>query len=173
MKCTDLLIQDHKIIWRSLDVLEHMACCIDKEEYVDPEDVETLLRFLRTFADDHHQTKEESALFPELMRTSSAQEGPLRQMLFEHEQERSLVGALEDALRTKKGMDFVHFAGRLVDLIRNHIRKEDKILFAIVEQSLSPQQDEKVAAELDKFQFNVGFLADLRRLEWKYLRRAA
>jgi len=173
MKCTDLLIQDHKIIWRCLDVLEHMACRIDKEEYVDHEDVETLLRFLRTFADDHHQTKEESALFPELMRTSSAQEGPLRQMLFEHEQERSLVEALEEALHTKKGMDFVHFSGRFVDLIRNHIRKEDKILFAIVERSLSPQQDEKVAAEFGKFQFNPGLLADLRRLEWKYLRRAA
>src|SRR5207247_5328626 len=143
-KCTDLLIQDHKIIWRSLDVLEHMACCIDKEEYVDPEDVETLLRFLRTFADDHHQTKEESALFPELMRTSAAQEGPLRQMLFEHDQERSLVEGLEDALYTKKGAEFVYFANRLTALLRNHIRKEDDILFEIVERTLSSEQDEKV-----------------------------
>ena len=66
MKCTDLLIQDHKVILRSLDVLQAMASCAEKEKPPAEEDVVTLLHFLRAFADDHHQMKEESALFPEL-----------------------------------------------------------------------------------------------------------
>src|SRR2546422_5690958 len=78
MKCTDLLIQEHKIILRAMDVLDHMATRVENSQPVAPEDVETLLRFLRGFADDHHQAQEESALFPELMRTSAWHEDPDR-----------------------------------------------------------------------------------------------
>jgi hemerythrin-like domain-containing protein len=173
MKCTDLLIQDHKIILRCLDVLQQMATCIEKDEPPAEPDVVTLLRFLRAFADEHHQAKEESALFPELLRASAAPNAPLRQMLFEHDQERSLVEGLEDSLHTKKGIEFVHFANRLTSLIRTHIYKEDNILFEIVGRSLSAEQDERIVAEFDKFQMNPALLADLRRLEWKYLRKAA
>jgi len=173
MKCTDALIQEHKIILRALDVLDQMAERVEQEQPVDTEDVETLLRFLRKFADDLHQTKEESALFPELMRTAAANQPALKQMLFEHDQERSLVEGLEDSLRSKKGSEFVQFAGRLSDLLRTHIRKEDTILFEIADRSLSPEQDDRVMAGLNQFQISLDFLADLRRLEWTYLRRAA
>jgi hemerythrin-like domain-containing protein len=173
MKCTDLLIQEHKIILRALNVLDQMAARVEEDQPVEAQDVETILRFLRAFADEHHQAKEESALFPELMRTSAANEGPLRQMIFEHDQERSLVEGLEDSLRTKKGLEFVQLANRLTQLIRTHIRKEDYILFDIADRSLSAVQDERVTAELNKFQVDLNFLSDLRRLEWTYLRRVA
>jgi hemerythrin-like domain-containing protein len=145
----------------------------DRKELVDRVDVTTLLRFLRTFADDHHQGREESALFPELMRSVQTQEASVRHMLFEHDQERSLVGGLEDALMTKHGPEFAHFAGRLASLIRNHIYKEDRILFEIVDCSLTPEQDEKVTSELCKFELDPGVLKDLRRLESKYVRKVA
>jgi hemerythrin-like domain-containing protein len=173
MKCTELLIHEHKIILRALNVLDRMAARVEQDQPVDTEDVETLLRFLHTFADDLHQTKEESALFPELMRTSAANQPALKQMLFEHDQERSLVEGLEDSLRSKKGIEFVQFAGRLIDLLRTHIHKEDTILFEIVDRSLSAEQDERVTAGLNQFQISVDFLSDLRRLEWKYLSRVA
>jgi len=173
MKCTELLIQDHKVILRCLHVLEQMAALVEKGEQPAEADVAALLRFLRAFADEHHQMKEESALFPELRSASVAQDRPLQQMLFEHDQERSLVEGLEDSLYAKKGAEFVLFANRLTDLIRNHIYKEDNILFDIVDRALSPEQDAKVVAEFNKFQIKPSFLADLRRLEWKYLRKAA
>ena len=173
MKCTDLLTQEHKTILRALDILDHMAARIEEDQPLAVEDVETILRFLRAFADNQHQAKEESALFPELLRTSAANDAPLRQMIFEHDQERSLVEGLEDSLRTKRGMEFVHFANRLTGLIRTHIRKEDNILFPMAERCLSAEQDERVTTELNKFEVDVAFLADLRRLEWTYLRRVA
>lgn len=173
MKCTDLLSQEHKVILRALDVLDEMAERVEDDQPVDAGDVETLLRFLRTFADDLHQNKEESALFPELLRTSAATQPALRHMLFEHDQERSLVEGLEDSLRTKKGAEFSYFAGRLTDLLRNHIRKEDSILFDIVDRSLSTEQDERVTSGLNQFEISSDLLADLRHLEWTYLRRVA
>jgi hemerythrin-like domain-containing protein len=173
MKCTDLLTQEHKVILRALDVLDHMAKRIEREQPVEAQDVETLLRFLHAFADDNHQAKEESALFPELLRSSCANEPGLRQMIFEHDQERSLVEALEDSLHTKKGTEFVHFANRFIGLIRTHIHKEDNILFEIAESALRPEQDERVTAELQKFESDPALMSDLRRLEWAYVRRVA
>ena len=70
-------------------------------------------------------------------------------------------------------MEFVHFAGRLSLLIRTHIQKEDNVLFPIAAGALSPQQDEQVTTELDRFHLDPGVLEDLRRLEWTYLKRAA
>jgi hemerythrin-like domain-containing protein len=173
MKCIDLLIHDHKVILRALEVLDDMAICAGNDETLDREDVESLLRFLRRFADDHHQTKEESALFPQLMRTPAAKDGPLRQMIFEHDQERSLVEGLEEALNTRKGPEFVHFATRLSSLLRAHIDKEDNALFKIAELHLSSEQDECIAKELNQFRVDPALLADLRRLEWDYLGRVS
>jgi len=141
-------------------------------EAIDQDDATTLLRFLRTFSDEHHHLKEERVLFPEVMRTSEAQGGPLRHLLFEHNQERSLVEGLEDALNTRKGSDFVLFANRLTDRVRNHIQKEDSILFPILDVLISSALDEKVSTGFDKFQLDAGLLDDLRRLEWKYLSKA-
>jgi hemerythrin-like domain-containing protein len=97
----------------------------------------------------------------------------LREMIFEHDQERSLVEGLEDALYTKKGVEFVHFAHRLTALIRTHIYKEDTVLFAIAERCLSAAQDERVAAELEKFRIDSSILADLQTLQSAYLTKAA
>jgi len=173
MKCTELLIQDHKAILRALDVLEQMANRVEKHEVLEHDDVENILRFMRSFADEYHQGKEESALFPELRRAQNAQDPALRQMLFEHDQERSLVEAIEEALFTKKGPEFIHFVHRFTDLIRTHVRKEDNILFDIVERSLTSEQDENVVAAFQKFEISPTFMAELRKLEWKYMRKVA
>jgi len=173
MKCTDILMREHKIILRALDVLDQITTRTENKQPVDPNDVETLLRFLRSFADDHHQLKEESALFPVLMTTSLANDSRLRQMTFEHDQERSLVEGLEDALRTKKGSDFVLLAKWLAMLIRTHIHKEDNILFELTQRSLTSEQDEQITAELNRFQVDHGVFASLECLEALYLRSAA
>ena len=170
MKCTDLLRQDHKIILRSVDILQRMVEA-ENTERVDYNDVATLLRFLRIFADEHHHMKEESVLFPELMRISQAEAGPLRHLLFEHSQERSLVEELEDALRRTKTAEFVVSANRLTESVRNHIRKEDGILFPILDILISSELDEKVSSEFEKFQLNFSLLEDLQRLESKYLKK--
>ena len=171
MKCTDLLMQDHKIILRALDVLDQMAKRVEDRQPLEREDVEVILRFLRFFADEYHQGKEESALFPQLRRTASPQNGPLNQMLFEHDQERSLVEGIEDALHTKNGSQFVHFARRLIELMRDHVRKEDLILFRIIGDLLSAEQDDTVVAELGKFDIDPRYVSNLRELERKYMRK--
>lgn len=180
MKATELLRNEHKQILRALDVLEQMAIRTERGESIGGEDVEDMLRFLKTFADQYHQGKEEAALFPAMVRECQPpQFAALNQMIFEHDQERSLVEGLEDALRTNKGKDFVYFAERLVHILRTHIFKEDHILFEMADNLLSPEADALAARELKEFDSAwrertfAGLIERLRRMEWKYLGRTA
>jgi hemerythrin-like domain-containing protein len=145
----------------------------ENSERIDQDDAATLLHFLRAFADEHHHLKEESILFPELMRISQAQGGPMRHLLFEHSQERSLVEGLEDALHYGKSSDFALFANRLADRVRAHIQKEDGILFPIIDLLITGDLDDKVSRNFEKRQLDVALLEDLRRLELKYASKTA
>lgn len=176
MKCTELLDKDHRIILRAVDVLEQMADEVKKGKSVDTRDVESIVRFLKEFEDEYHQTKEESALFPILLKDSGAQQAKLGQMLFEHDQERSLVEGLEEALKTHHGPDFVHFATRLITLLRAHIYKEEFGLFRLIENTFSDEQDRCVVAEFSSFDEQFAscgndLLKRLHILEDKYVRR--
>lgn len=172
MKCIELLTQDHHTILRSLDVLQ---CMTERAriEPLQPKDAETLLHFFRTFADDYHHVREESGLFPEMRQASEAQGRPLDQLLFEHDQERSLLDGLEDSICTANKGDFILFASRLADRIRTHMYKEEHILFPIAAELLSPEQDLRVSTELAKCRLDPSLMTDLRRLENLYLRRTA
>src|SRR5262245_36129636 len=177
MKATELLVHEHKYILRVLNILEGMAEKVERGRPLDQADVEDLLRFLRIFADKQHQAKEESVLFPALLRACHQdQMSALRHMTFEHDQERSLVEGLEDALLTKKGKDFVYYVNRLNHVLRTHIYKEEHILFKIADANFSSGEDEKVVSELAKFdQYPDEVLHSLQErltaLEWKYLSR--
>lgn len=176
MKATNVLIDEHKRILRALNVIEQIAANVEDGKTVDERDLEDILRFLKVFADGQHQGKEEDILFPAILRCTECSHYPkLRQMIFEHDQERSLVEGLEEALRTKKGKDFVYFAERLIQILRTHIYKEDHILFELADASLSPEEDERVAQELVAYERNCDekvlgpIFERLHRLEWKYL----
>ena len=171
MKSTDLLIQDHKLILRCLDVLENIAMNVQQGGHADAKDVEAILRFFRGFADNYHLAKEESALFPEMLRTAPPPGSPLHHILFQHDQARSLVEAIEEALLTQQAAEFVEFARRLLNLVRQHIETEENVLYDIAARSMTPEQDERIASDLSTFEMDPGYLADLRRLEWKYLNK--
>jgi len=177
MKSTDYLIQEHKIILRALDVLDAMSVLIESTRAIDQADVDRLLDFLRWFADSHHQAKEEAILFPALKAISASESRPIEHMIFEHGQERAMVEDIETDLRLSQLSDFVVSARRLSSTLRNHIYKEDHILFERVDALLSPEQDDAVRDRLNRFDTNLDKqmlqhrLKELHELEWKYLRR--
>jgi len=179
MKCTGILIHEHKIILRALNVLDAMAKKAQSGELPAKEDVSALLEFLNSFADGLHQGKEESVLFPVFMGACDKSEiDAVRHMVFEHNQERSLVEGMQEALMTKTGLNFAHYARRLVEILRNHIYKEDHILFEMVDKTLTKEEDARVVAGFDSYDRGLGvayndLLRRLRELEWKYLGKAA
>jgi len=175
-KCTRILMEEHKTILRALNVLNAMAAQAESGEVPARGDVHTLLEFLRTFGDDLHQGKEEAVLFPIFTSACTKSEfESVSHLIFEHNQERSLIEGMEDALLTNSRADFIYFAKRLVETLENHIYKEDHILFELIDRTLSPREDERAVAGFQEMDRAVSLGEDdalftrLRGLEWKYL----
>jgi hemerythrin-like domain-containing protein len=151
MKTTHFLIQEHKLILRILDVLDSMSASVEKTGTVEGPDVEKILDFLRWFADAHHQAKEETILFPALKRAAASQNRPVQHMTLEHDQERALIEEMEKDLRLANLSAFVACANRLSSTLRNHIYKEDRILFETADAVLSAEEDDAVFEQLSRF----------------------
>ena len=177
-RCIDHLIQEHKLILRAVYVLEAMAADASEARLPESSDVEKLLTFLRQFADDHHQGKEEAVLFPAVRITAGIPAGPLQHMMFEHAQELTMVEGLESALRTQDCTDFAHCGARLAQTLSNHIYKEDNILFFQIEQRIDDDADSKIVDEMLAMDERFGATRRLEMtqivtyLEWKYLSKA-
>jgi hemerythrin-like domain-containing protein len=149
MRATQILMEEHRYILRSLEVICEMADCVANGEDMNETDIECILHFLRAFGDDHHQEKEEAILFPALLKASNAEEhGCLCQITFEHNQQRSLLEGIEEALMSRQGKDFVYYARRLAELMRAHIRCEEDEVFKRADALLSTEEDDRIAREL-------------------------
>src|SRR5262249_11716688 len=144
--------QEHKLILRALDVLDAVSSACEKTSDVEQSDVYRILDFLRWYADGHHQAKEETILFPALKKAAASQVRPVDHMMHEHEHERSSVEELEKDVRLADVSAFVACASRLTSTLRNHIYKEDRILFETADSLLKQEEDEAVFDLLSHFE---------------------
>ena len=160
-----------------MDLLDAISASVEKTGTVEDPDIEKILDFLRWFADAHHQAKEETILFPALKSAAASQNRPVAHMTLEHDQERALIEDMEKDLRLAKLAEFVTCGTRLSATLRNHIYKEDHILFETADTVLTAREDEVVSEQLSHFETPLDKqvlndkLKDLHSLEWKYLRR--
>ena len=149
MKSTDLLLDDHKHLTAALDVLEQMVARIKADRPLSDSDLKCLLGFLTAFGDRLHQGREESVLFPALLRDRTQKNYPrLCSLVFEHNRQRSLIEGVQESMVTRNRKDFVYYATRLSDILRAHIREEEREIFLLVDSTLSPSEDERVALEM-------------------------
>jgi hemerythrin-like domain-containing protein len=112
-----------------------------------------LLDFIRTFADRYHHGKEETHFFPALERRGIPRDsGFLAAMMQQHQIERELVAELSLAMEECAAGDpeanvrFAAVARQFIELLVEHIEKEDQILFRLAEEIL----DEADKAELGR-----------------------
>jgi hemerythrin-like domain-containing protein len=180
LKCTALLSKEHKIIIQITDVLIAIAEESERTSELNKSDVFGILEILRVIGDEYHQGKEEKALFPVFTKVCDrAEVEAVRHMLHEHDEDRSLIAAMEDAVHRSNIAEFALHARMLADLQRAHACKEDTVLFDMVNKTLSNTDDQKVLAEFDVFdkafksQRHERLLHRLQMLEWKYMPVAA
>ena len=152
METTDILKQEHRVIERVLDALETATDRLERGGVVRPAFFLEAADFIAGFADGCHHRKEEGVLFP-AMRDSGMPpgDGPIDVMLDEHEQGRRLTRGMRDAARMLEGGDasiraaLVSNARSYVALLRDHIIKEDEMLFPMADELLSDAQQRAVA----------------------------
>jgi len=148
-KPTQILSDEHRIIERVLGAVEKLA-----EGPVGAlEPWKKALDFIRHFADECHHFKEEKLLFPLMEEHGIPIEGgPIGMMLVEHEEGRSYVRSMLAALSLVEAGNesakesLVSSAQAYCRLLREHIEKEDEILFRMADEVISADQQKKLLA---------------------------
>lgn len=156
MKATELLKEEHKGIKLMLDILEEICKRLQAGEKINPEHLEQIVEFFRMFADKCHHAKEEDLLFPEMEKAGIPRDGgPIGCMLSEHVEGRGFVKAMSDAIaKYKNGEEatnqIVENAQGYIGLLRQHIDKEDNILYFMADEHLSEEAQKKLLKDFEK-----------------------
>lgn len=147
MEATRRLREEHQVISKVLDCFEIALGEAREAGALDGPIFEKFVDFFRGFADQCHHCKEEDRLFPVLVSAGIPNEGgPIGCMLAEHEQARAFVRAIAERLEAAGRGDgaaidvLIEHGERFVDLMRNHIAKEDNVLFTMADGILDGSQ---------------------------------
>ncbi len=154
---TEILRQEHEAILGMLGATEEVGRLLGNHERVEPQVLDNLLEFFRLFADRCHHGKEEDLLFPLLEKKGMPRDGgPIGVMLMEHDQGRGLVGQMATAGKeyangdSEAGLRWAAAAANYAGLLREHIAKENEVLFVMAERMLTPAEQQELALAFDK-----------------------
>lgn len=153
------LISEHVGILFGLKILERMIRQLQEGKKVEEDDLLEMINFLKLFADKCHHGKEEGLLFPAMEKVGiKNQNGPIGQMLIEHTEGRMYISQMSEAIKDNSinKNDLIQAATNYIKLLRQHIEKENTILF--------PMGDEKIPANIQ-----AGLLISFEEFEEKVM----
>ncbi|MBI1747991.1 MAG: hypothetical protein HYR55_15595 [Acidobacteria bacterium] len=146
---TDPLISlkgEHRVIERALHALKGMCLRLEGGKPVEPEALLKLLDFIHISCyRGLHQPAEKCLVRTLLERGVQFKGGPLDNILFEHEVERRLVADLDSSVAAYNRGDpyasqpLINTANHYVDLMSDHIRNEEHVLFDIMSKVFEDQ----------------------------------
>lgn len=177
MNPIEKLKSEHQNILVGIELLEAAAYRIENGEPVSPDFFRKAIDFIRSYADRYHHAKEENILFVEMAQLGFSPEmGPVAVMLSEHDQGRGLIANLETANEKYAAGDMaatnevIRNARNFGALLRQHIHKEDSVLYHMAERALGPDGINSMAAdfeavEMEKAGVEPKYLALLQELK--------
>ena len=154
------LMEEHRSALANLDALEEAIPALgSKAEAMAT--VEEVVRFLDREL-ELHLRKEEEALFPQLERQIGAGGGPTYVMRLEHRDLRQKKGQLAELLPQAKEGDVASLgqmastAHYIIIHLREHIWKEDNILFPMSQEHLEESAWPEIARRFEEIEKGVG-----------------
>jgi hemerythrin-like domain-containing protein len=157
-KASQDLMHEHKAILLILNVLEKICSLLKINEKANYQDIEQIIDFIKVFADKCHHGKEEGFLFPALEEAGiKKQNGPIGVMLIEHEKGRELVRLMQDSISDNSIQidKFIESSTSYINLLRNHIEKENSILFPMGDARLSEAKQNELLKNFETFEDEV------------------
>jgi len=157
MEATDILMGEHRVIERVIGAIEIAASALEQGKAVRPEFFLQAADFIKNFSDGSHHQKEEGVLFEVMIQYGmSADSGPVGVMLHEHEQGRVFTRAMRVAAQAVKEGDLEESSNIVQNvlgyatLLRQHILKEDRILYPMAEKLLPAERQDQMLEEFDQ-----------------------
>jgi len=130
------LVDEHVLIKRWITLIPQVLELLNVES---PEDLRIISEgadFIRSYADKFHHAKEEDILFKYFDENLDV----LRTMLKDHTKARSHVKALIEAVEKKDKKGIVEHLNAYRELLTEHIKKEDEILYPWMDRNLSVKE---------------------------------
>lgn len=133
---TDILRKEHEKVLKVLENLE------ENLENRDAKSAEKNILILEREFDKHSLNKEEKVLFPEIEKFMPRDGGPTGMMIIEHE---DLTESIKNFKISGKDFNKLNEIGiHIISLLRQHIDKENNILFMMAEMHFNDKQKELI-----------------------------
>ena len=181
MTPTEFLKQEHRSIEEMLQVMEAVCKKLEGGEQVSTDNLNSIVEFIKLFADKAHHGKEEDLLFVAMVDAGIPKEGgPVAVMLMEHDMGRNYVKGMSEAIEeydngnTDASARIIENARNYASLLSNHIYKEDNILYPMADMHLSEEKQNELLGEFNLVQEKIGtetytkMLNTLNELKAKY-----
>ena len=130
---------------------------------LDPQKATQAIDFIRTFADKCHHAKEEDVLFVRMESVGFPHDnGPIAVMLHDHDSGRAFVRAMADVVQDAARGDadalriFANNAHGYTEMLREHIQKEDKVLYPMADQSFDKGDQAELLAAFERADKQAG-----------------
>jgi hemerythrin-like domain-containing protein len=162
MKPRGLLMIEHRLIEKVLIVAKQKAISMTEIDY-NPIFIETIVDFIKTYADRTHHGKEENILFAELAKKNLDAEDLriMNELIDEHKQTRAKVKEVVELNEKYKGGD-----RKVVPMIVNaiiwlagfypvHIKKEDAVFFPNTEKYFNKSELDNLLNKFYEFDRNM------------------
>ena len=146
MKNIDILIQEHDIIMTVLQVFEEEAMHIKKYRKINIDKILSMLDFFKNYADTFHHLKEENHLFELLIiKGMDRNDSPVESLRIEHEQGRKHIKQIRNFINETEASELYEKIYKeinaFVNLLRNHIDKENNMIFIMAEGFITQEDD--------------------------------
>jgi hemerythrin-like domain-containing protein len=153
------LIAEHRVIERMIAVLEIQLRIIAETRSVDPAVIDTVVDFIRTYADRCHHGKEEDILFHRLAAKSLDDElaSVMSGLVEDHVRGRAMTRSLIEAnTRYRSGevealSDIESCIRNLVQFYPAHIEKEDRHFFGPCLEYFTDAEKDTILADFGEF----------------------
>ncbi len=141
---TSVLRKEHERVLLILDKLEENL----REK--DINSIEKNITILENEFDKHSLNKEEKALFLEIEKFIPRNEGPTGMMIVEHKDLTESIKKFKVIMKIKDFEKLKQIGEHIIYLLRQHIDKENNILFTIAEMHLDSKQKEIILKKFRK-----------------------
>lgn len=155
MVATQQLKDEHEGILVMLGIIDKVV----EQPELPIDRFEQTLEFLKVFADRCHHGKEEELLFPALEGKGVPRDnGPIGVMLSEHQSGRAFIKGMSDGLTHYKNAQanalpaIRENAHAYTRLLRNHIDKENNILFMMADRVLTGQEQQELVEQFEEIE---------------------